>query len=67
MDPQKWTEKTRSAISAAVEAAQAAGNPQIEPLHVAIAALEDSTGTGDGGEGGDGGDGGDGSDGGGRS
>ena len=44
MDPAKWTEKTSSAIAAAAEAASSAGNAQIEPLHVASAALDDKTG-----------------------
>jgi ATP-dependent Clp protease ATP-binding subunit ClpB len=44
MDPQHWTERTSSAISAAAEAAANAGHPQIEPLHVALAALEDGAG-----------------------
>jgi ATP-dependent Clp protease ATP-binding subunit ClpB len=44
MDPARWTEKTSSAIAAAAEAAASAGNPQIEPLHIAGAALDDKTG-----------------------
>jgi ATP-dependent Clp protease ATP-binding subunit ClpA len=44
MDPQHWTERTSSAISAAADAAAVAGHPQIEPLHVALAALEDAAG-----------------------
>ena len=44
MDPAKWTEKTRSALNAAVEAAHHAGCPQLEPVHVALSALDDPAG-----------------------
>ncbi len=44
MDPSHWTERTSAAISAAADAAAEAGHPQIEPLHVALAALEDANG-----------------------
>jgi ATP-dependent Clp protease ATP-binding subunit ClpB len=44
MDPAKWTERTTSALSAAAEAAGEAGHAQIEPLHVAAAALDDKQG-----------------------
>ena len=44
MDPSKWTEKTRSALNAAAESAHRAGCPQLEAVHVAIAALDDPAG-----------------------
>jgi ATP-dependent Clp protease ATP-binding subunit ClpB len=44
MDPSQWTQKTSSAFSAAADAAQVAGHPQVEPLHVALTALEDAAG-----------------------
>lgn len=44
MDASKWTEKTRAAVSAAAEAAQRAGCSQVEPVHVAVATLDDPAG-----------------------
>ena len=44
MDPNKWTIKTQEAVQAAAELAQEAGNPEIHPLHLAVALFDDDDG-----------------------
>jgi ATP-dependent Clp protease ATP-binding subunit ClpB len=39
IDPEKWTNRTREAFSAATTQATAAGNPEIMPVHVIAAVL----------------------------
>lgn len=46
MDPNKLTAKASEAISAAAELAPEAGNPQLTPIHLAIALFEDPDGLG---------------------
>ncbi len=41
IDPQRWTEKTREAFSAATRDAAARGNPEITPAHLLAAVLSD--------------------------
>ena len=36
LDPRKWTNKTAEAVSAAMQAATAAGHPELTPHHVMI-------------------------------
>ncbi|WP_445262880.1 ATP-dependent chaperone ClpB [Pseudokineococcus sp. 1T1Z-3] len=43
MDPD-FTTRTREAITAAVQAAAAAGNPQVEPAHLLVALTDDAAG-----------------------
>ena len=45
MNPEKLTTRSREALSAAVEAATAAGNPDIEPVHLLVALLGQPDGT----------------------
>ena len=40
----EFTTKTREAVTAAVQAAAAAGNPQVEPAHLLVALTEDGAG-----------------------
>ncbi len=44
LDPNRWTHKTQEAVTRAVEAAQAASNPEVTPDHLLLALLgqEDS-------------------------
>ncbi|MDR1824929.1 MAG: ATP-dependent chaperone ClpB [Bifidobacteriaceae bacterium] len=44
MDTEKLTTKARTALSEAIQQASAAGNPQVEPLHLLNALLQDQTG-----------------------
>jgi ATP-dependent Clp protease ATP-binding subunit ClpB len=44
MDTEKLTTKARTALSDAIQQASAAGNPQVEPLHLLNALLADQTG-----------------------
>jgi ATP-dependent Clp protease ATP-binding subunit ClpB len=46
MDPNKLTAKASEAISAAAELATEAGNPQLTPVHLAVALFEDPEGLG---------------------
>jgi ATP-dependent Clp protease ATP-binding subunit ClpA len=46
MDPNKLTAKASEAISAAAEMATEAGNPQLTPIHLAVALFEDPDGLG---------------------
>jgi ATP-dependent Clp protease ATP-binding subunit ClpB len=46
MDPNKLTAKASEAISAAAELATEAGNPQLTPVHLAVALFEDPNGLG---------------------
>jgi len=39
IDPEKWTNRTREAFSAATTQATAAGNPEVTPVHVIAAVL----------------------------
>ena len=44
MNINKYTEKAREAVAAAVELAQQANNPQLEPEHLLVALLEQRDG-----------------------
>ena len=39
IDPEKWTNRTREAFSAATTQATAAGNPEVTPVHLVAAVL----------------------------
>jgi ATP-dependent Clp protease ATP-binding subunit ClpB len=41
LDPQRWTEKTKEAFSAATRDAAARGNPEVTPAHLLAAVLSD--------------------------
>ncbi len=45
MNPEQLTTRSREALSAAIAAATTAGNPQIEPVHLLAALLEQADGT----------------------
>jgi len=45
MNPERLTTRSREALSAAISAATSAGNPQIEPVHLLAALLEQTDGT----------------------
>jgi len=45
MNPEQLTTRSREALTAALEAAAAAGNPDIEPAHLLVALLAPSDGT----------------------
>ena len=44
IDPERWTNRTREAFSAATTQATAAGNPEVTPFHVVAAVLAQSEG-----------------------
>ena len=44
IDPERWTNRTREAFSAATTQATAAGNPEVTPSHVVAAVLAQSEG-----------------------
>ncbi|MDH6123679.1 ATP-dependent chaperone ClpB [Kitasatospora sp. GP82] len=44
MDASKFTSKTQDALSAAIRQASAAGNPDVKPVHILLALLEQSEG-----------------------
>src|SRR4051812_35161396 len=44
IDPNTFTEKTRTAVMAAQERATSAGHPTVEPIHLAAALFEDGDG-----------------------
>ena len=44
MDFNKWTVKSQEALQNAVEFAQEAGNPELTPLHLALALFDDEDG-----------------------
>ena len=46
MDPNRWTQKTISALSAAQQLAQENGHQQVTPVHLAIVLHEDEEGIG---------------------
>ncbi len=44
MDLNKWTVKSQEALQSAMEFAQEAGNPELTPLHLALALFDDEDG-----------------------
>ena len=44
MNINKYTEKAREAVAAAIELAQQANNPQLEPEHLLVALVEQREG-----------------------
>ena len=44
MNINKYTEKAREAVAAAIELAQQANNPQLEPEHLLVALVEQRDG-----------------------
>ena len=44
LDPQKWTVKTREAFATATTQAGAAGHPNVTPMHLVLALLNEATG-----------------------
>ena len=44
MDLNKWTVKSQEALQSAMEFAQEAGNPELMPLHLALALFDDEDG-----------------------
>ena len=44
MDLNKWTVKSQEALQNAMEFAQEAGNPELTPLHLALALFDDEDG-----------------------